>query len=188
VLLLLLSILAACGAGRQESDLPLPSGRRITPAELPAGLGAGFPQVSAVADGAGAIVEGSPAPDFVLQWDDGRFLTLSDLAGKRVLLNFWATWCAPCRLEMPVIVAEAANDPNTVIIAVNVQEALAGVTSFAEEFDMALPVALDSQGALRNRFALPGLPSTFLIDETGVVVARAFGPLNDAGLAALLER
>ncbi len=188
VLLLLLPVLTACGDGRPESSLPLPAGDRITPAELPTGLGAGFPQVSAVAEGAGAIVEGSAAPDFVLQWADGRFLTLSDLAGKRVLLNFWATWCAPCRLEMPVIVAEAAKDPDTLVIAVNVQEALAGVTAFAEEFDMALPVALDGHGALRNRFALPGLPSTFLIDEAGIVVARAFGPLDDASLAALLER
>ena len=125
---------------------------------------------------------GEPAPDFSLVLDDGRFLRLSDLRGKPVVVNFWATWCGPCRMEMPELV-KAAQTTDAVFLAVDVQEARGPVEQFAAEFAMELPVVMDAEGKLRQLYRVPGLPTTFFIDADGAIASLVVGPLTPQVLA-----
>ncbi len=129
---------------------------------------------------------GEPAPDFTLETPSGELVSLSDYRGQVVVLNFWATWCAPCREEMPEFQAlweerEAVGD--LTLLAVNVQESSGSVTDFVDEFALTFPVVLDSEGEVLDEYGLPGLPGTFFIDAAGVLQARVLGPLNTERLA-----
>ncbi len=142
------------------------------------------------------------APDFLLPTLDGADLRLSDLRGQAVLLNFWATWCAPCRREIPQFVAayDQYRDQGLVIVAVNVQEGKDTIRRYAEDFGMDFPVAIDASGKVVDSYRLLGLPTTYFIDRDGVVRSVYRGPflevedvrdtqVQDAiGESALLER
>ncbi|MFN8464102.1 MAG: TlpA disulfide reductase family protein [Caldilineaceae bacterium] len=180
-LLLALLFLAACGGvGGAAHEKQI-----ITLANLPAGLGRGYPvaQVDSQPAAGGLLKQGETAPDFAMVLDDGRFLHLSDLQGKPVVLNFWATWCGPCRLEMPELVKAANADPNLVVLATDVQEARSPVEDFAAEFRMNLPIVLDKDGKVRNLYRVPGLPTTYFIDKTGKIASVIVGPLTPQVLA-----
>jgi thiol-disulfide isomerase/thioredoxin len=140
-------------------------------------------QVDAEPAPGGLLKPGEVAPDFSLVLDDGRYLQLSDLKGHPVVLNFWATWCGPCRLEMPELVKTANADENLTVLAVNVQEARSPVEDFAAEFQMNIPVVLDKDGKVRNLFRVPGLPTTYFIDSTGKIASVVVGPLTPQILA-----
>lgn len=157
----------------------------IAHVELPAEFGRGYPvaQVDAQPEPGGLLKPGDIAPDFSLVLDDGRYLRLSDLQGQPVLLNFWATWCGPCRLEMPELVKAANADENLVVLAVDVQEARSAVEEFAAEFNLTIPVVLDSEGKVRNLFRVPGLPTTYFIDRSGKIASVVVGPLTPQVLA-----
>jgi cytochrome c biogenesis protein CcmG, thiol:disulfide interchange protein DsbE len=125
---------------------------------------------------------GQPAPDFVLE-ARGRAqpLRLSDFRGKVVVLNFWASWCGPCRQEMPEFQAEYARrgaDPDVVILAVNALslDVRRDAERFIEEMEVTFPVVFDAGGDVGERYRVRGLPSTFFIDRGGVVRAATFGP------------
>ena len=127
---------------------------------------------------------GRAAPDFLLQTPDGGQLRLSDLRGHPVLVNFWASWCTPCREEMPDIVrAYAAHGgAGLKIVAVDLQENADQVRSFAGEFGMTFPIAIDRTGAVASAWRIggpiKGIPSSYFLDAGGVVRARVFGPLT----------
>jgi peroxiredoxin len=131
---------------------------------------------------------GKPAPDFLLQTPDGGELRLSDFRGNAVLVNFWASWCGPCREEMPRIVRayEAARDGGFVVVAVNLQENDGIIREFAEDFGMTFPIAVDRTGEVGQTWRIggpvEGIPSSYFIDERGIVRARVFGPLSDDAL------
>jgi thiol-disulfide isomerase/thioredoxin len=152
----------------------------INLADLPAGVGRGYPvaQVDTEPAPGGLLRAGEAAPDFSLVLGDGRFLRLSDLQGQPVVVNFWATWCGPCRMEMPELVNAANVDPDLVVLAVDVQEALTPVEEFAAEFQMSMPVVLDSDGKVRNLYRVPGLPTTYFIDKAGIIASVVVGPLT----------
>jgi thiol-disulfide isomerase/thioredoxin len=192
---LALLLLAACG-GADSAAAPAadpavdPAGaiaHAITLADLPPGLGRGYPAVAVKdAPAAGGLLPiGEAAPDFALMLDDGRSLRLSDLQGKPVVINFWATWCGPCRSEMPELV-KAAQDEDIVVLAIDVQEARAPVEQFAAEFQMNLPIVLDSEGKLRQLYRVPGLPTTYFVGKDGKVAALVVGPLTPQALAERL--
>ena len=180
-LLLTLLCLSACAANGGAAQEKQP----ITLADLPPGLGRGYPvaQVDTEPAPGGLLKQGEAAPDFTMVLDDGRYLHLSDLQGKPVVLNFWATWCGPCRLEMPELVKAAGADQDLVVLAADVQEARSPVEDFAAEFKMNLPIVLDKDGKVRSLYRVPGLPTTYFIDKTGKIASVVVGPLTPQVLA-----
>ncbi len=121
--------------------------------------------------------EGKLAPDFLLPTLKGE-VRLSDLRGKALLVNFWATWCGPCRKEMPQLVAayERYRQEGLEIVAVNLQEPEDRVRRFMEEFGARFTVALDKTGAVVREYQLLGIPTTFFIDRQGVIRSIFRGP------------
>lgn len=131
------------------------------------------------------------APDFSLSALDGRPVSLSDWRGQVVLINFWATWCDPCRTEMPEIQAayQAYRNRNFVVLPINVKEDEQAVAQFAEAFHLTMPVLLDHDGSTARRYRVRGLPTSFLVDPEGVIRAIKVGEMSrayiDSQLAAL---
>lgn len=120
---------------------------------------------------------GEPAPDFALASvrEDGEVIRLSTFLGKAVVVNFYASWCGPCRRELPdfEIVAGEFED-SVAFIAVNVQESQSNALRILVETGATFPAVLDSQGDVARRYGLRGMPSTYVLDASGVV--RKFGP------------
>lgn len=137
---------------------------------------------------------GSPAPAFSLKTLAGATVSLSDYTGRPVLLNFWASWCKPCRGEMfDIIAAHAAHqEQHLEVLAINLtdQERMTDARKFAAEFHMPFPVLLDEKGKVRKKYALRGVPTTVFIDAHGVVRLVNPGPITNEtiqrGLAAIL--
>lgn len=140
---------------------------------------------------------GRAGPDFLLERPGGGELRLSDLQGRPVLLNFWASWCPPCRQEMPDLVDAHGRfrDDGLVVVGVNLQEPDSTVLRFAEEFGIAFPLAIDRAGGLADVWRLggpiEGIPTSYFLDETGVVRDVFYGPMTeediDEGVGAALE-
>ncbi len=140
-----------------------------------------------VTPGAGRPVLGQVAPDFVLEAPGtDEEVRLSDFRGRPVLLNFWATWCVPCRTEMPAL-QEAHDTEGVVVLAVNSQESDTVVSNFLDEYGLTFPAAIDREGSVRQHYGVLGLPATFFIDPDGILRARNFGPVYDNLLADGIE-
>jgi thiol-disulfide isomerase/thioredoxin len=130
---------------------------------------------------------GRAAPDFLLQTADGGELRLSDLRGTPVLVNFWASWCTPCREEMPRIVGvhdDAAG--GFTVVAVDLQENDGIVQDFADDYGMTFPIVIDRTGEVGDTWRIggpvEGIPSSYFIDAEGIVRGRVFGPMSDDAL------
>jgi peroxiredoxin len=127
---------------------------------------------------------GRAAPDFVLRAPDGGELRFSDLQGQPVIVNFWASWCTPCRQEMPEIVRayDARKDDGLVVVAVDLQENADRVREFAEDFGMTFPIVIDRTGEVGETWRIggpvEGIPSSYFVDAEGIVQARVFGPMD----------
>ena len=119
------------------------------------------------------------APDFLLEDMDGKKRRLSDLRGKVVLVNFWATWCPPCRREMPSIerLSLALKGADFEILAVNVAENLDTVFSFTGTLDPipTFPIVFDTDSKVLKAWPVMGLPTTFILNKQGRIVYRAVG-------------
>jgi len=119
------------------------------------------------------------APDFVLQDAEGKTHRLADYRGKVVALNFWATWCPPCRREMPSMQRLKTQMPKDdfVILAVDVGEDDETVFAFIFALDIPIdyPLLLDRDGKVTERWPILGLPTSFILDKSGRVVLRAVG-------------
>jgi len=129
---------------------------------------------------------GAPAPDFTLKTLTGGTVTLSDYKGHALLLNFWASWCTPCRGEMSDIIAayNAHKDQGLQVLAINLtdQEHMSDVRKFAVELQMPFPVLLDQQGKVRKSYALRGVPTSVFIDAEGVVRLVNPGPITSEAI------
>jgi thiol-disulfide isomerase/thioredoxin len=129
---------------------------------------------------------GRAAPDFLLATPAGDVLGLSELRGKYVLVNFWASWCNPCRGETPDLqrLYERQGE-RLVVLGVNQQEAAAVAQAFLEEFSVTYPAVLDRDGEVNLAYRVTGLPISVLVDPAGIVVRVYFGRLSEEDLAAL---
>lgn len=158
----------------RDSEPTSLTGERYGPVQLPASLQAQGLSVEAK--------EGALAPDFLLEELNGGEIRLSDYRGQPVVLNFWATWCRPCRTEMPQFVAayDRYRNQGLVIIGLNMQEGKAVVKPFADDFGMEFPIAIDRDGEVGDRYRLLGLPTTFFIDREGVISSAFTGPFVEA--------
>jgi cytochrome c biogenesis protein CcmG, thiol:disulfide interchange protein DsbE len=156
--LVLLAVLAAVGLLMRE---PQPAGQ--TRAE---------PQV------------GSPAPPFELELaGEERQLSLASLRGKPVWVNFWATWCPPCRAEMPEMerLYRQHRDAGLEIVAVNVRESPARILDFTRELSLTFPTVRDPEGKVTDLYYVSGLPTHFFISRDGTIRAIHVGGLDQAG-------
>jgi len=141
--------------------------------------------ISARTDRPPAPQVGFAAPDFALETLDGQTIRLSDLRGQAVLINFWATWCPPCRAEMPAIqqVYDRYRDRGFTVLAVNLQEGDPQVASFAARLDLTLPILMDRSGDVFARYRGRALPSTFFVDRAGIIQnVTVGGPMAQAFL------
>jgi cytochrome c biogenesis protein CcmG, thiol:disulfide interchange protein DsbE len=151
------------------------------------------PATALTTAGEGTVPQvGFMAPAFTLTDLDGQNVNLSDHLGKVVVLNFWASWCPPCRAEMPAIqqVYQDFQDQGLVVLAVNVanQDTMTAMLTFLGSFEHTFPILLDENGAVNRLYAVSSLPTTFFIDREGMIRDLVVGgPLTTAGLSARVE-
>lgn len=138
-------------------------------------VGAAGPDVSGIA--LKEIAERPVAPDFALPDIDGQMHRLSDYLGKVVVVNFWATWCPPCREEMPAMQRawEQLRDEGIVILAVNIGENEDQIFTFTGNYAVDFPLLMDRDSSAIRQWPIKGLPTSYVVDPTGRVVYRAIG-------------
>ena len=148
----------------------------------------------ASSDGPARVEVGLPVPAYVSQTMNGDSISLASLKEKVVLLNVWATWCHPCRTEIPELKAIQARYGSRglelVGVSVDAEGNDDGIRDFMKEFDMQYPVWRDPGERVSTQFLVIGVPATFLIDRKGILRWRKTGPIapNDTALAGAIER
>ena len=118
-----------------------------------------------------------PAPGFSLVDLDDRVYSLEDYRGKPLIVNFWATWCPPCREEMPSMEKawQRIEAEGIAMIGINVGESFDTVFGFTAEMDVSFPLLLDENGAVTDRWPVQGLPTTYILNPRGEMVYRIIG-------------
>jgi len=157
-------------------------------------LGGAFRPQAARA-GSGGLAErpevGYAAPPFAAQDSSGRAVALADFKGQAVFLNFWASWCGPCRLEMPEIQRLAADlPPGTTILTVNMtsqESSAATALAYLEDNGFTFPVTYDPSGDVGRTYRVLSLPTSLFVSPSGVVTARINGPLARTAMADYLK-
>ncbi|MCI1208888.1 MAG: TlpA family protein disulfide reductase [Treponema sp.] len=133
--------------------------------------------------------KGSVAPDFTLKMSDGSTTTLSSLQGKAVLLHFWATWCPPCRRELPGMnelakkISSQGKSGKLQFVAVCVSDTEKNRASFMDENDYTFPGGLDSTGKIASLYGVQGIPTSVLISPSGKILNIAVGAMSESQLA-----
>lgn len=159
------------------------STHRLAPLLLAAAL-------AAVA-GAPATVAGTSAPDFVLPARDGTSVRLSDLKGQVVMVNFWATWCGPCRQEMPLLgQLQTKYEPlGFTVLGVNVEPDSEAAKAWLKGVAVDFPILFDRRNAVAESFGVEGMPSSVFIDRTGNVryVHRGYKPGDESKYADMIR-
>jgi cytochrome c biogenesis protein CcmG/thiol:disulfide interchange protein DsbE len=162
-------------------------------------LGAGWIMYSAAPAGdttSGRIPaprQGFQAPDFSLPTLSEETLTLSELRGRPVLINLWATWCPPCRAEMPDLqsIYERYQEQGFLVLAVNAtyQDSPASATTFVEEYGLTFPILMDASGETARQYQMRALPTSFFVDREGIIQDVVVGgPMSPALLQVRVEK
>ncbi|OGO31615.1 MAG: hypothetical protein A2Z29_03035 [Chloroflexi bacterium RBG_16_56_11] len=117
--------------------------------------------------------DGRLAPEFQLRDLEGELVSLGSFEGRPVMLNFWASWCGPCRDEMPYL-QDVSKDPRwvekgLVLLAINIQESTSVVQKFVDDFGLTFTVLLDTNGAVTERYNIGSIPTTYFIDGDGII-------------------
>ena len=118
---------------------------------------------------------GELAPDFQLQNLDGQATSLSYIRGRPVMLNFWATWCGPCRHEMPYLQQIHEEWSGIVLLTINIGESPARVREFLQTNNLSMPVLLDTTSDVAQKYDITGIPTTFFIDKDGIIQEKIVG-------------
>lgn len=129
------------------------------------------------------IEKGNLASDFELKTLDGQIIKLSDLRGKRVIVNLWATWCPPCRAEMPDMQKfyEENKDKGVVVLGVNLtasEKQPENIVKFIDEFGITFPIVLDEQNRVADTYRVVSIPTSYMVDSRGVIQQKVVGPMN----------
>jgi peroxiredoxin len=132
------------------------------------------------------------APDFTLKTPEGKEFTLSELKGNAVLVNLWATWCPPCRAEMPAIqkMYDEYKDQGFVVLAVNstIQDNPLEIPIFTAEYNLTFPILLDELGDVSRMYQVRSLPSSYFINRLGIITEVVIGgPMAEALLRTRIE-
>ena len=124
----------------------------------------------------GSVTDNSPAPDFALPDILDNQIKLSEFYGRVVIINFWTTWCIPCKQEMPVLdEISRINYDNIVVIGVNVGESVEKVKSFVNEVGVAYPILIDAKGLVGITYHVNGYPTTYFVDAAGIIRGKYVG-------------
>lgn len=148
---------------------------------------------AASADVEVGIKEGNKAPDFELTTVDGKQLKLSDMVGKKVILNFWATWCPPCKAEMPHMqdFYEEQADNGVEVVAVNLTTAEknpADIEKFVEEYGLTFDIPLDEEGDIGGEmYQAFTIPTSYIIDTNGIIQKKIIGPMDKEMMTELIN-
>ncbi|QRG69862.1 thiol-disulfide oxidoreductase ResA [Brevibacillus choshinensis] len=129
-----------------------------------------------------AVKVGKAAPNFSLLQLNGPEMALSDLKGKGVVLNFWGTWCEPCKKELPALQQQynQFKDKGLVVVGVNIGESPVAVDPFVKQFGVNFPILLDSESQITKLYRIGPIPTTFFISPDGDVEEIFIGQLNEA--------
>ncbi|RDW17242.1 TlpA family protein disulfide reductase [Oceanobacillus chungangensis] len=149
----------------------------------------GFADISKAADEVGTEI-GNVAPDFEIQTLDGETVNLQHFRGKRVILNFWATWCPPCRVEMPDMQKLHENE-DIIVLAVNLTDSEISqkdVKTFVNEFGLTFPIGLDKTGGISELYKINPIPTTIMIDSDGKIRFKFFGAMSYDTMTEELEK
>lgn len=145
---------------------------------------------SVTAEEAAGIQVGNKAPDFEAVTLDGEKVRLSDYKGEKVLLNFWATWCPPCREEMPDL-QKFYETQDVAVLAVNLTDTEMSekhVHAFMDEFEFTFPVLMDNRAEIAKLYRINPIPTSFMIDTDGMIQHKAFGPMDYETMVEQLEK
>ena len=131
------------------------------------------------------------APDFTLTDMDGKEVRLSEQRGKKVLINFWTTWCGYCKEEMPLIQKlHQQGGENWRVLTVNItstETSVQKVKSYIDSNGFTFPVLLDQKGSVATLYGVQGIPASFMLNEKGEVIRTKVGPFNEKEIADLLK-
>ncbi|WP_370294434.1 redoxin domain-containing protein [Rossellomorea marisflavi] len=136
------------------------------------------------------LSKGDQPPDFILTTLEGKEVRLSDYRGQKVILNFWATWCPPCKAEMPHMEEYYQEGPDAEILAVNLtsQEHVDGAAQkFVDGYKITFPVLIDKDGAVGDAYSIITIPTTFMIDSKGIIQHKILGPMNQEMMKEMVE-
>ncbi len=188
--LLLTFLLAACSQANPASAPPaIFEGRASTPGGTLGTVGSGVAPTSELLDKADSRPQiGELAPDFAYTMPDGTTYKLSELRGKKVLINFWATWCAPCKVEMPDIqrALEQYGSDQFVVLAVSNEEATV-IEEFAREHAYSFPLISNSTGDILKRYGVNGFPVSFFINSDGSIDFKQIGIMTSELITQRIE-
>jgi cytochrome c biogenesis protein CcmG/thiol:disulfide interchange protein DsbE len=137
----------------------------------------------------GITMVNRPAPDFTLTTFEGTAISLEDLRGKPVVINFWASWCPPCRIEAPLIERTWREYKNRglIFLGVNIQDRKEDALNYIREFDITYPNGPDPTGEISIDYGVSGLPVTFFVSSKGEIVRRWVGAIEKSVLISSIE-
>lgn len=134
---------------------------------------------------------GAEAPDFELKTLDGQQVKLTDFRGKKVILNFWATWCPPCKAEMPHMQNFYLKNQNkdVTLLAVNLTSSDKGldvVDEFVKDYQLTFPILLDTEGVVGNMYKVYSIPTSYILDSKGIITQKIVGPMDEDRMNQLI--
>ncbi|MCA1065167.1 redoxin domain-containing protein [Rossellomorea sp. AcN35-11] len=146
-----------------------------------------------LSDAKQGLAKGDRAPDFELTTLEGETIKLSDYQGKKVILNFWATWCPPCKAEMPHMESyyeDSAEEENVEILAVNLtsmDDGKKAVQQFVDGYELTFPIPMDEEGKVGDEYRVFTIPTTYMIDTGGIIQHKIVGPMNEEMMSKMVE-